>query len=178
MVVEFNETLSLVATLFPNPDGSYQEKMGKLVVRRPKSTMLGGVTYKGVAIIPLALHNFVNATDGQTLNNVPLTQSTEGPGKVDFVLTAKSMGEVDENDEAMSEMSGNSEHSVAAADFAVGRDEEDGDAVRNKFGADSSGSGNKTINGSTRKDSPNDPSSGGSFYPYLLISKFIHRLYL
>lgn len=44
LCASFDQTLSLVVTLYKNADGSYQEKTGKLIVRQPKLSMMGGAS--------------------------------------------------------------------------------------------------------------------------------------
>ena len=47
----FDQTLSLVVTLYKNADGTYQEKTGKLIVRQPKLSMMGGEERVYIALL-------------------------------------------------------------------------------------------------------------------------------
>ena len=50
LCANFDQTLSLVVTLYKNTDGSYQEKKGKLIVRQPKLSMMGGTSRMNIFI--------------------------------------------------------------------------------------------------------------------------------
>ncbi|RYG64983.1 hypothetical protein EON64_12885 [archaeon] len=64
--VEFNETLNLDATLYQDK-GSYTEKVGKLVIRRKKKSIMGS-SYVEIGSIQLPLHTWV-------LEELPLTKT-------------------------------------------------------------------------------------------------------
>ena len=117
VTVDFNEALSLVVTLYRNPDGTYQQKIGKLVIRQPKSSLLGGFSFRGVGIIALNLDEF--AGDFETRKqNLPLSKCPEGgSGVLETLITAKFIGDAD-LDETGSNMSGSTCDNISVTDAA------------------------------------------------------------
>ena len=93
-VVDFNELLSLVVTLYRNADGTYQEKVGKLVVRQPKASLLGGTSFRGIGIIVLNLHELAHDFESRKISHL-LTKCPEGSGVLETVMSAKFVGDAD-----------------------------------------------------------------------------------
>lgn len=92
--VEFNESLSLVATLVKDPmTGAYQEKLGKLVVRCKSHAVTGGTGFRGLGMASLPLHRLVADFQAQQFN-IPLTNNAQGVGKINVVISPKLVGEV------------------------------------------------------------------------------------
>ena len=94
VAVEFNESLTLVATLFRDSNGQYQEKKGKLVVRLFQTLLFRVSSYKGLGIARLDLHSFANNNGPQNLT-LPLTQCPDG-ATIEVELTARYIGDIGE----------------------------------------------------------------------------------
>ena len=96
LVGDVAETLTAVATLYRDSNGTYQEKKGKLWVKHPKSTMLGGTSLKTVGLAALKLHEIASGPGSQRLV-LPLAQCAEG-STIEITINAKFMGETDDDD--------------------------------------------------------------------------------
>ena len=107
LCANFEQSLSLVVTLYKSTDGSYQEKTGKLIVRQPKMSLMGGTlwislchvkksypsnsitceniigtTFRGVGIVGLDLHEIVSSSSmGPKKCNLQLSKCPEGSGE-------------------------------------------------------------------------------------------------
>jgi hypothetical protein len=93
VTVEFSESLSLVAILHKDGNGGFKEKLGKLIVRRPKETTPGGSSFKGLGLASLPLHRLVADFQSQQFN-IPLTNNSDAVGRIDVVISSKFIGEV------------------------------------------------------------------------------------
>ena len=97
LVADFNQTLSLVVTLYRNSDGTYQEKTGKLIVRQPKASLMGGMSFKGVGMVALKLHELASNFEAKKCH-MQLTKCSEGSGVLETSITAKFIGDADPGD--------------------------------------------------------------------------------
>ena len=143
--VVFDETLSLVATLYKNKaKGTFQEKNACLVVRLKKKTTRRGLMYQGwsnefivfvMIIIILSLfaalgvvemdlstiaEDIISGSAVSTEYRFPLTKSFINGAYLDVTITPKLMsteGSPDGQDDTMSMQSGFSDAPVMSADF-------------------------------------------------------------
>lgn len=123
LCASFDQTLSLVVTLYKNADGSYQEKTGKLIVRQPKLSMMGGTTFRGLGIIGLDLHEIASSYSlAPKKMNLQLSKCPEGSGVLETIITSKFIGESDP-DETGSNISADSAtlSTTDAAEFEAKR---------------------------------------------------------
>ena len=93
VTVDFNESISLVTTLHKDSTGSYMEKMGKLIVRRPSSSAGGGTGFTGLGMTVLPLHRLVADFQSQQFN-IPLTNNDDAVGRIDVNITSTFISEV------------------------------------------------------------------------------------
>jgi hypothetical protein len=54
--LDINEKLSLIATLYQEANGSFQEKTAKLILRQLKTSRLLGNVFKGLGVVSLKLN--------------------------------------------------------------------------------------------------------------------------
>lgn len=90
-IIEFNENLSLDATLFPDPKGKYQEKIGKLMVRKKKRGLMS--SHVTIGVISLPLHSLVY--EDQPFEKTFLLENCTYPGSQIHVAIA--MRSLDDN---------------------------------------------------------------------------------
>lgn len=90
-IVEFNENLSLDATLFPDARGKYQEKVGKLIVRKKKRGFMS--SHVNIGAISLPLHTLVH--EDQPFEKNYLLENCSYPGSQ--IHVAISMRSIDDN---------------------------------------------------------------------------------
>ena len=116
LVVEVGESLRLVATLYRTSPNKYQDKNGKLVVRRRHSgdKVKNTNAYKGIGVVKLSLSSLAGSFDPQRIT-APLEQCSTSGAVINIVVTAKFLGEGGED--TMSQMSGMSDVSCDVADF-------------------------------------------------------------
>jgi len=123
--VIFNETLSLVATLYKSKaKGTFQEKSASLVVRTKKKSTLRGQIYQALGIAEMDLSSIaddvVNGTVSSLECRFPLTKGYIDGAYLDVTVTPKLMtadGSSDLQDDTMSMQSGFSDAPVMSADF-------------------------------------------------------------
>lgn len=90
-IIGFNENLSLDATLFPDAKGKFQEKVGKLLVRKKKKGLMS--THVNVGVITLPLHNLVH--EDQPYEKTYLLENCSFPGSQIHIAIA--MRSLDDN---------------------------------------------------------------------------------
>lgn len=78
--------------------------------------MLGGVSFRGVGIVILNLHEMAASLDAQA-NKYPLSKCPDGHGMVECVMTAKFIGDLDADD-AGSDVSGSTADNASVTDAA------------------------------------------------------------
>ena len=83
-IVEFNENLNLDATLFPDPKGKYQEKTGKLIVRKKRKGLMS--SHVTIGAITLSLHQLV--LEDQPVEKTYLLENCSYPGSQIHVAIA------------------------------------------------------------------------------------------
>ena len=93
VIIDFNESLSLVTTLHKDSTGNYIDKFGKLIVRRPVAPANGGTGYVGLGMASLPLHRLVADFQSQHFN-IPLTNNDDAVGRIDVVITSTFVAEV------------------------------------------------------------------------------------
>lgn len=93
VIIDFNESLSLVTTLHKDSTGNYIDKFGKLIVRRPITPANGGTGYMGLGMASLPLHRLVADFQSQHFN-IPLTNNDDAVGRIDVVITSTFVAEV------------------------------------------------------------------------------------
>eukprot|EP01041_Mallomonas_annulata_P012984 gene12984-27404_t len=109
---EFNETISVVTTLFRDSAGLFQDKKAKLVVRYRKKTLLGGDSFKPIGEASMKLHTIAftlgEAFQGGVIG-LPLTKCSMEGATLYVRITATAVGEGGYGDETQSVASGISE---------------------------------------------------------------------
>ena len=96
-VVPFEETLTLVMTLYQNKDGSYQDKKGKLVI---KGVSKHTHTTDTLGTAELKLHALVANFDTQRVQFELLDKGRRPMGMVNVAATAKFLGEGKDDDDS------------------------------------------------------------------------------
>ncbi len=76
-LVEFNESMTLEATLYSDGKGKYLEKIGKLMVRKKKKGLMSS-SYIPIGSISLPLHELVHEID--TVEKTVLLENCRFPG--------------------------------------------------------------------------------------------------
>lgn len=114
-VLEINETLSVVATLYKESTGLYQTKKGKLIVRQRKVSKFGSDVFKGLGMVHLNLHDLCGNLSARNYN-YELEKCQPG-ATLEVSIVAKFLGESNTGDETMSIISGMSEESAGASFF-------------------------------------------------------------
>lgn len=76
-LVEFNETMTLEATLYSDGKGRFLEKMGKLMIRKKKKGLMTS-SYVPIGSISLPLHDLVYEND--TVERSVLLENCRYPG--------------------------------------------------------------------------------------------------
>ena len=118
--ISINETLSLMATLYREKNGSFQIKKGKIVLRELIQNKLGGSSYQGLGLCNINLHDFVpNEPNSVMTKDITLTPEGLGRGII-INITISSKFFITNDDDGASIMSGVSEYSeqsTLAANF-------------------------------------------------------------
>eukprot|EP01041_Mallomonas_annulata_P001751 gene1751-3382_t len=106
---DFNDTLSVVTTLFRDSSGVFQDKKAKLVVRYRKKTLLGGDAFESIGEASIKLHT-IACTLGEPYQGgvigLPLTKCSMEGATLYVRITATAVGETTMVDETMSLTSG------------------------------------------------------------------------
>lgn len=116
-ILYVNETLSLIVTLYKqsNSNGKFQEKLGKLTLRqlkKNKSIVSSSSGYKGIGSIQLPIHKLVSELAVSAGKDVVYPMDTGKDILVHARLSARLIGDADDDD--MSMISDSSNHSGLA----------------------------------------------------------------
>ena len=99
-VSNYDEKLTLIATLFGNDAGDFQEKKGKIIVRQLQSKFFKRPTHRVIGTVTLDLRFVANKTESNVLI-LPLEDSAEG-SSIEITISGEVLGENDESEETMS----------------------------------------------------------------------------
>ena len=96
----YDQKLTMIATLFGNEAGDFQEKKGKIIVRQTQSKFFKRPTYRVIGTVTLDLRFIANKTESNVLI-LPLENSTEG-SLMEITISGEVLGENDDLEETTS----------------------------------------------------------------------------
>ena len=96
----YDEKLTLIATLFGNDTGDFQEKKGKIIVRQLQSKFFKRPIYKVIGTVTLDLRFIANKTESNVLI-LSLEESTQG-SFIEITISGEVLGENDECEDTVS----------------------------------------------------------------------------
>lgn len=99
-VATFDEKLTLVATLYGNEAGEFQEKKGKIIVRQYQNKFFKMSSYRLVGSVTIDLRFVANKAESNVLI-LPLENCSDG-SSIEITIQGEVLGENDDNDETMS----------------------------------------------------------------------------
>ena len=99
LIVEFNETLTVEATMYPEGNGNYQEKTGKLLVRQKKKGFMTS-THIPLGVLNLRFHELIHDEDDNHQRDV-LLENCKYPGsKASIAIVFRSADGNSEKDDS------------------------------------------------------------------------------
>ncbi|CAE7760924.1 unnamed protein product, partial [Symbiodinium microadriaticum] len=127
---EYGDKLSLVVDMITNGDGKYQEKQGKIIIRKRKETYSDeNRVYDGIGVIRIPLHDIAVMNDPQTIDAHTLQEGQgQGSGRKDAVVNMTISAKAISQHEVFSESPDDS--SLGASDWS---DDEFGVAIAADF---------------------------------------------
>ena len=88
--IDFNESLSIVSTLYREPNGIYREKSARLVLRRKLKRFFKGTGFRGIGLAMMPLHRLISELSPRKFE-IPLNNNN---GMIEVNFVAKIIGEV------------------------------------------------------------------------------------
>lgn len=119
-VLEVNQNLSLVATLYQDINGAFQEKTAKLILRQLKTSRLLGNVYKGLGVVTLKLDILMHDLLTQTSKSVAYPMEIlKGGAVITVTISTRLLSQSDDEggDDCASLMSDSSDISMMGATF-------------------------------------------------------------
>eukprot|EP00604_Paraphysomonas_vestita_P003546 CAMPEP_0174822802 /NCGR_PEP_ID=MMETSP1107-20130205/18674_1 /TAXON_ID=36770 /ORGANISM="Paraphysomonas vestita, Strain GFlagA" /LENGTH=476 /DNA_ID=CAMNT_0016042881 /DNA_START=245 /DNA_END=1675 /DNA_ORIENTATION=+ len=152
--VYFDKTLSLVATMYQDNDGNFQDKYGKFIFRSKSKSG----SYKGLGMYDLPLHYY--ATRYQPIDETLILNKTPCDNITAFITIIPKI--LEQSDDAMSNVSGCTDLTSGAADFSGQMSDAGSDVGDTLLGDDDEflpGSGNRLRTISVSSDNGSPPST-------------------
>ena len=117
--LDINQKLALVATLYQETSGSFQEKTAKLILRQLKTSRLLGNVYKGLGVVSLKLNVLMQDLLTETSKSVSYPMEVlKGGAVISITVSARLLAFADDGgDDAGSLLSDSSDISMMCAAF-------------------------------------------------------------